>query len=261
MTLIVTHEDHVLRLTMNRPAERNSLNADLCSALVDAFEQAEEDPATRAILLEAKGEFFCAGMDMGEATKPEGAGNSFVRGRLVTAGLRLRKPLVAAVQGHAFSSGVGLIAIAHVAVAAQGVSFGLTDIRAGIWPYSAFHAVSRVLGHRRAVELSLTGRVFSTAEALQWGLVHYQTPALELEDRAMQLARGLAVSSPFAIRDGLDLAATLSTLSDAEAYDLSMRRRSVAVTTADFHEGVAALSERRRPSWPSPDPSKMTRTM
>lgn len=256
MTLTVTQEDRVLRLTMNRPGERNALNAALCAALVEALEQADADPAIGAILLEAKGEFFSAGIDMDEEAKPHGAGSSFVRCRLFSAGSRLRKPLVAAVQGHAFSGGLGLIATAHVAVAAQGASFGLTDIRAGIWPYSAFYAVSRALGQRRALELSLTGRVFSTAEALQWGLIHYQTPAFELEDRAMQLARGLADSSPFAIHDGLDLAATLSTLNDGEAYDLSMRRRSIAVAAPDFLEGAAALRERRRPIWPSTLASK-----
>ena len=240
MSLIITIEDRVLRLTMNRPTERNGLNAQLCSELMAAFQKAEADPAIGAILLDAKGEFFCAGLDRNEEAS-----------HLFTAGSRLRKPLVAAIQGHAFSGGLGLIANAHVAVAAQGCSFGLTDIRAGIWPYAPFHAVSLAIGTRRAVELSLTGRVFSTPEALQWGLIHYQTPAFELEDRAMQLAIGLADASPLAIHAGLDFAQRLKGMNDRQAGDLATGLQSEAATSPDFLEGMQALQERRRPVWPS----------
>jgi len=99
---------------------------------------------------------------------------------------------VTAVQGVAVSAGVALIANAHVAVVAQGSSFGLTDIRERRCHPRILGAVAAAIGDRRARELSLTGRVFTAPEALAWGLVHALTPPFELDDRASAIATALA---------------------------------------------------------------------
>ena len=143
-----------------------------------------------AILEEADGAVFCAGAEPDDD-------------RLFTIGRRISKPIVAAVQGVAISGGLALVANAHVVVAAQGTSFGLTGIREGKWSDPIFRAVSAALGDRRAMELGLTSRVFSTPEALAWGLVHYVAPAFELEDRAMEIATALANANPAAVREAL----------------------------------------------------------
>lgn len=107
-------------------------------------------------------------------------------------------PVVCAVQGAALGPGLGLVVNAHVAVAAQGTSFGLTEIRAGGWPIG-FAAIRQAIGERRALELAMTGRVFGAPEALQMGLVHEIAPAFEYDDRAEAIARHLA-SLPLAGR-------------------------------------------------------------
>ena len=101
------------------------------------------------------------------------------------------------------SGGLALLANAHVVVAAQGSSFGLTDIREGIWNEALYRAVAGAIGERRTRELSLTGRIFSTPDALAWGLVHLVAPAFELDDRATEIATALANASPHAIRSAL----------------------------------------------------------
>ena len=105
-----------------------------------------------------------------------------------------------AMQGVAISAGVALIANAHVAVAAQGSSFGLTDIREGRCHPGILGAVAAAIGDRRARELSLTGRVFTAPEALAWGLVHAVAPPFELDDRASAIATALANADPGAAR-------------------------------------------------------------
>ena len=104
-----------------------------------------------------------------------------------------------AMQGVAVSAGVALIANAHVAIAAQGSSFGLTDIREGRCHPGILAAVAAAIGDRRARELSLTGRVFTAPEALAWGLVHAMTPPFELDDRASAIAKALANADPAAV--------------------------------------------------------------
>jgi enoyl-CoA hydratase/carnithine racemase len=115
-------------------------------------------------------------------------------------GKNIAKPIIAAVQGVVLSGGLALAANAHVVVAAQGTSFGLTDIREGRWSEAFTDAIGDAIGKRRALELALSGRIFSTPEALAWGLVHHVAPAFELDDRAREVAIGIADAHPEAIR-------------------------------------------------------------
>jgi enoyl-CoA hydratase/carnithine racemase len=187
MSLRIEQDGRLCRIAFAVPDKRNVLDAASCRGLLHEMMDAANDPGTGAILLEADGPVFCAGTEVSDE-------------ELFSIGRRIAKPIVAAVQGVAISGGLALVANAHVVVAAQGTSFGLTDIRDGRWPEAAADALERVFGERRALELGLTGRIFSTPEALAWGLVHYITPAFELDDRATELATALANASPEAVR-------------------------------------------------------------
>jgi enoyl-CoA hydratase/carnithine racemase len=189
MNLRVEQDGRVRRLTLAAPARRNVLDAALSSQLLHELRDAQADPDTGAILVDAEGPVFCGGLDFAEPL-PEA---------IFTFGQNASKPIVAAVQGVAVSAGVALIANAHVAVAAQGSSFGLTDIREGRCHPGILGAVAAAIGDRRARELSLTGRVFTAPEALAWGLVHAVTPPFELDDRASAIATALANADPGAM--------------------------------------------------------------
>jgi len=185
MKLRVERDGRLYRIALASPEIRNVIDAEGCRELLREFRQAEQDPDVGAILLEADGHIFCAGSEPDE--------------ELLTIGRNITKPIVAAVQGVVLSGGLALAANAHVVVAAQGTSFGLTDIREGRASAAVANAVSYALGARRALELGLSGRVFSTPEALAWGLVHHVAPAFELEDRAVEVAAGIANANPDAI--------------------------------------------------------------
>ena len=109
------------------------------------------------------------------------------------------KPIVAAVQGPALAEGVALLACCDIVVAAQGVSFALTEVREGRVPIG-LAAIARAIGMRRARELALTGRVFTAPEALQYGLVHHLAPAFEFDERADAIAKQLAAGPADCIR-------------------------------------------------------------
>lgn len=182
MNLRVEQDGRVRRLTLAAPARRNLLDAGLAAEFLNELRDAEGHPATGAILVDAEGPVFCGGLDFSEPL-PDA---------IFTFGRNSSKPIVMAMQGVAVSGGVALIANAHVAVAAQGSSFGLTDIREGHCHPGILGAVTAAIGGRRARELSLTGRVFTAPEALAWGLVHAVAPPFELDDRASAIAAGLA---------------------------------------------------------------------
>jgi enoyl-CoA hydratase/carnithine racemase len=190
-------------------------------------------------------------MDLEEAGEHDAAEKTAVHEKLFSIGARATKPVVSAVRGPALGGGVGLIANAHVVIAAQGVSFGLTEIRIGMWPFVIFTSLRRALGERRSIELALTGRLFSVNEALQWGLVHELTQPLELEDRAYAVAAQLANSSSTALHHGLDYVHRSRDLAPEDAVALAADVRRAVFESDDFREGLKAFQEKRPPDWPS----------
>jgi enoyl-CoA hydratase/carnithine racemase len=189
MSMRVEQDGRVRRLTLAAPARRNVLDSGLAAALLNELRDAQADSATGAILVDAEGPVFCGGLDSSESVPQE----------VFNFGRQASKPIVVAVQGVAVSAGVALIANAHVAVAAQGSSFGLIDIREGRCHPGILGAVTAAIGRRRAVELSLTGRVFTAPEALAWGLLHAVAPPFELDDRASAIAAALGNADPGAV--------------------------------------------------------------
>jgi enoyl-CoA hydratase/carnithine racemase len=196
-------EGRVLRVWLNRPDHRNLLTTELCRELTRAFDRAQKDPSVGSILLAAKGDSFCAGMDFSELAQGDVEIVSNVQERLFTTGTRLTKPLIGAVQGVAQGSGMGLVANCHVAISSEEATFGLTGIRHGLWPFVIFHPIAAAVGQRRALALTITGQILNAAEALRFGLVHEVVPAGELEQRALDVAQSVANYSSNAMRAGL----------------------------------------------------------
>lgn len=251
MSLKIGNEGRVRRLTLARADKRNALNHELCKELTTALEQANQDPSVGSVLIDAEGPVFCAGMDLDDATAEDAPVRTRLHEHLFTFGWAMRKPVVAAVAGPALAGGVGLVANAHVVVAAQGSQFGLTEVRIGMWPFVVYRSLVAAVGPRRALELSLTGRVFGVNEAREYGLVHEITPAIELDDRATAIADQLAHWSPETVARGLDFVRHTADMSLGDAGRVAAMMRTENFASADFAEGVLAYREKRKPNWPS----------
>jgi enoyl-CoA hydratase/carnithine racemase len=202
-----------------------------------------------AVLLSGNGKSFCAGMDLHEVLSPGGADVNEVHERIFTAGIRMTKPLVAAVHGAALAGGTGLVANCHIVVAAEDATFGLTEIRIGLWPFVIFRTVVAALGQRRATELALTGRTFPASEAREYGLVHHIVEPVAVMHRAREIAGAIAEASPTAIQSGLAFVRDARGKSWEEAGDLARQMRNEVFRSADFQEGIRAFQEKRPPRW------------
>ncbi|HLJ16072.1 MAG TPA: enoyl-CoA hydratase-related protein [Bryobacteraceae bacterium] len=251
MNLERSHEGRLLRVTLARPEKRNALSEQLCYDLLMAFRDAESDLRVGAILLGARGEVFCAGMDLNEVSDRAAAERTSIHEQLFTIGSRITKPIVAAVKGTALAGGMGLVANAHVVVAAEDATFGLTEVRIGMWPFVVFRAVSLAIGERRALELSLTARIINAGDAHAAGLVHVVVPRSEVDERAAAIARVLSESSGDAIRTGIAFVNETRGLRWDEAGRLALQMREELFRSPDFHEGLMAFREKRKPEWPS----------
>jgi enoyl-CoA hydratase/carnithine racemase len=157
---------------------------------------------------------------------------------------RIRKPVIAAVQGAALAGGTGLAANAHVVIAAPGTRFGLTEIRIGLWPVLIFRAVALAIGERRATELSLTGRIIEAEEALRFGLV--TEIAEDPLQRAKEVAATVAGYSPFALKQGLEYTQQIRHADWAHAGKLGRAMRNRLMASPDFQAGLKAFFEKRR---------------
>jgi enoyl-CoA hydratase/carnithine racemase len=248
-SLQISREGPLLHFALNRPERRNALNKDLCSALGAALEDAENDAGVGAVLLSGNGKSFCAGMDLHEVMSPGGADINEVHERIFSAGIRLTKPLIGAVHGAALAGGTGLAANCHIVVASEDATFGLTEIRIGLWPFVIFRTVAAALGQRRATELALSGRIIEAKEAREYGLVHHVVESNALMPRAREIANAIAEASPTAIKAGLEFVRDARNKSWEEAGDLARRIRNDVFRSADFQEGIRAFQEKRPPRW------------
>ncbi len=239
----------VLRLSLNRPQKRNALDAELCGALAAALEGAGGDPEVGAILLTGKGKSFCAGMDLSEIALGSVEEINRVHERLFTIGARMAVPLVAAVRGAALGGGTGLVANCHVVIAGEDATFGLTEIRLGLWPFLVFRAVAAALGERRTVAMSLTGRILEAREAKEIGLIHEIAP--DADTRALEVAESIAAFSPTAIRAGMGFVHQVRGQDWDTAGQIARRVRNEVFQSQDFQEGIRAFREKRQPRWPS----------
>jgi enoyl-CoA hydratase/carnithine racemase len=245
VSLQISREGRVLQLALNRPERRNALNMDLCSALGAALEEAENDAGVGAVLLSGNGKSFCAGMDLHEVLSPGAGDVDEVHERIFTAGIRLTKPLIAAIHGAALAGGTGLAANCHIVVAAEDATFGLTEIRIGLWPFVIFRTVVAAVGQRRATELALSGRIFPASEAREYGLVHHVVEPAVLMQRAQEIAAAIAEASTTAIQAGLAFVRDARGKSWEEAGELARRMRNEVFRSADFQEGIRAFREKR----------------
>lgn len=251
LDLLIDQKCRVLHVTLNRPAKRNALNADMCSGIVQAIRSAQQQSEIGAILISASGQVFCAGMDLDEAIATNEHELAATHDALFTIGATSLKPIIVSVDGAALGGGLGLVAQGHIVIAAQGAAFSLSEIRIGLWPFLVYRSVEAALGARKTLELSLTARVFHAGDALQWGLVHQVCHGSELADRGQTIARELAKASPTAIAAGMQYFHESRGKSWKQAGEIAGRLRGEVMRSADFREGYEAFKQKREPRWPS----------
>ena len=243
----------VFRITINRPEKRNALNAEVLAGLRDGWRAAHADPAVRVIVLSGAGDkAFCAGADLQPG---KGFAYDLARPNLDYADL-LREtqgstlPSIARVNGTCMAGGMGLLCMTDLAIAADGVVFGLPEVKVGVFPMQVLSLLQRIAPRRKVREWSLTGEPFGAAEALEHGLINYAVPAAELDAKVDWLAGRLADKSPTAIRRGKYAMAAIEGMSFEQALAYTESQIAVLAMTEDAREGMAAFNEKRKPQWP-----------
>lgn len=245
-------EGEVVTITLDRPAQRNAIDAAASRELRDAVGRFEADAAARVAILTATGDrAFCAGMDL--KAFAAGEGPAILDGPGGFAGFTARprtKPVIAAVNGDALAGGCEIVLACDLVVAAEQARFGLPEVKRGLFAASggAFR-LPRAIPPVRALELLLTGDPIDARTALELGLVNRVVPAAGLLEAARELARRICVNAPLAVRETLAIARAAHGLSDAELWERTGEAWTRIAASADAREGPLAFAEKRPPRW------------
>jgi enoyl-CoA hydratase len=244
--------DGVALVTLDRPEVLNALDFALIRELTDALEALDADPACRAIVITGAGErAFAAGADIRElATQTPTtlfSGNEFHRWERIK---RIRTPLIAAVRGVALGGGCELAMTCDMIVAADDARFGQPEITLGVMPGAGgTQRLTRAIGKAKAMELVLTGTTLSAREAEARGLVTQIVPAPEVIPAALDLAARVAAMPPVAVRAAKEAVNRAFEVSLEAGLEFERRAFYLLFDTEDAKEGLAAFSEKRKPSW------------
>lgn len=188
-------------VTLDSPHNRNALSRQLVTELAAHLRAAEADEAVRVVLLAARGRVFCSGADLSEASAggmEEGTRAIVALQRLIVA---MDKPVVVSVQGAVRAGGIGIVAAGDVAVAAEGATFALTEVKLGLAAAIISLTVHHRMTPRAAALTTLGGEVFTGAEAAAYGLVTSAVPADGLDAEVARLCTALATGAPQGLRE------------------------------------------------------------
>lgn len=250
MSVVLTERrEGALWITLNRPDRRNAINNEVIAGIDAGLDAALADPEVKVVVLTGAGDrAFCAGGDLGGG--PFAFDYSQPRspyGDLLRRSQDYPLPIVAAVNGHCVAGGMGLLAMADIAVAVEGAKFGLPEVKVGLFPMQVMSLLTRLVPRRMIREWSLTGETFDAASAKAHGLLNHVVPADELTAKVEALVASLAARSPSALRRGKYALRALDGMSFDQAISFAEGQLGLMTLTGDAKEGFAAFNEKRDP--------------
>ena len=238
-------------ITLDSPQNRNALSAALVAELGDHLRAALADEQVRAIVLTGNAPAFCAGADLKSrgdvAVAGSGGPNPFVEIlKLMWEG---PKPVVVAVNGHAFGGGIGLVAAADIAIAVDTAAFSFAEVRVGVIPAMISVVVLPKLGVHQAMRLFLTGARFSAAQAMACGLLHRVVAADALGGAVQEEIDAIALGGPVAVAEAKRLIRTVARLPMDEAFAYAEKKIAELFASPEAAEGMMAFVGKRKPNW------------
>ena len=251
--LLVSLDNHVLTITLNRPEKKNALSPPMLAELAYALAHAHYTTEVWMVVLAAAGNVFCAGMDLKSLaegntevnTVPDPAGPV----RLGELMAELHKPCIARVQGPVYAGGFLLVGGSTYVVAADSATFTLPEVKRGLFPFQVLAVLLDIMPYRQAMDLCLRARTISADEAKVLGLVTYAVSDDGLDATVRLITEELRLFSPTAMQFGLRAAQQLKSLPPNEQQAFLHDQFQQLQQTPDAKEGMAAFLQKRLPIW------------
>jgi enoyl-CoA hydratase/carnithine racemase len=250
-SVLLTRDGAVATVTLNRPERLNALDLAMWHRLGEVLREIEADSHLRAVLVRGAGQAFAAGADLAEFAKARAtAADAEAYGQVMVAALhRLRDlplPTVAMIRGACVGAGLEIAIMCDLRIAAEGSRFGVPIQKVGVvMPWPELGDLIETVGRATALEILLEGRLFDAAEAAAKGLITRVVPADRLESEAEDTLRRLTHGAPTSHRLHKRMARRLTNAAPLSPEE--WREAYAAVESADYREGLAAFTEKRKP--------------
>ena len=247
------HDDGVLVATLNRPDTRNAFSAAMGQALGNVYQMADANDAVRVVVVTGTPPAFCAGADFshGSDVFDKTEITDFRSNPVNPPAWKIRKPVIAAVNGHAIGIGLTLTLHCDLRFMAQDAKYGIVQVRRGVMPDAMSHwTLPRLVGLARAADILLTGRTFNGIEALELGIASRVFANDEVLPQALEVAHDIAINTApvsVAISKRLLWESFSMTSDDMNQAESALHQHLMG--KADAREGVTAFLERREPKW------------
>ena len=243
----------IILVKLNRPETANALNTQMGHDLMEYFEAISLDPTEiRCVVITGSGDkVFCAGGDLKERngmTDEAWQRQHVLFERMFRAVMFCPIPVIAAVNGAAYGGGCEIAACCDFIYAAETARFALTEVRLGIIPGGGgTQNLARAVGERRAMEIILTAKPFTAAEAQTWGLVNRVVTPADLLKEALQTAANIAANAPISVRQAKQSISRGLQMSVCDGLAFEIEAYNRTIPTEDRREGVLAFNEKRSP--------------
>lgn len=250
--IAVRKERQTLRLTLNRPNKKNALHPQMLNEIAFAMHYAYYSKAIWSLIIEARGDVFCAGADLSALSGEVESHHSKIplpENEVVIVSLfsEFSKPIIALVTRNVYAGGMLIIGGSTYVLADPNVSFSLPETKRGLWPFQVMQSLSSLIPQRKLLDWCIRGHAISANEAMEWGLISHVINEDDQESILKELLNEIHENSPTAIKKGLKAWSQLSIKEDTQ-INLAKLHEELS-TSPDAQEGIKAFKERRTPKW------------
>jgi len=240
----------ILTVTLADVENRNALSAIVVNGLHDAIVQANADPAIRAVVVTNEGSTFCAGANLKEQSGvSKGAAPKLGFEQLLGEIQGSPTPILGKIRGHVVGGGNGLAAALDIAIAADDVKFGFTEVRLGVAPAIISVVCLRKMRHGEAMEAFLRGNRFPAARAAELGLISRAVPAAELDAALDEVLADLRLGGPNALGFAKSLVYRVPAMEQQQAFEWTAELSGRLFRSDEAAAGMKAFLKREKPPW------------
>jgi enoyl-CoA hydratase len=255
----VERDGHVVVVTMNRPERRNALSPEMLCIMADTWVEADADPSVRCVILTGAGGTFCSGADLkamaagqqgSEQYKHRFDADPDLAWKALLRHYRLKKPLLAAVEGYAVAGGTEILQATDIRVAADTATFGVTEVTRGLFPLGGSTVrLRRQIPYTLAADILLTGRHVKAPEAKEIGLISHVVPHGQALAKAREIAGVICGNGPLAVQAVLRSLRETEGMSEIDGLARELEIGQPVFGTEDAREGPTAFAQKRRPEF------------
>src|SRR6056300_2037735 len=245
----INFHNNILTITLNRPEKKNAMNNVMMNEINYALAYAKQERSIRVVVINAKGDIFCAGADLNRTESNSNVPKLDDVNDISLAIRHLYKPVICKIQGSVLAGALLMVTNATHAIAVETAQFSAPEIKRGLWPFMVMAGLFRVMPKRAGLDFIMRGQPINANQAERRGLINESVATNELDKRVSELAEELASLAPETMQFGLEAYEKQDVLEFDEALPYLQKQIAQCFEGDDAKEGIAAFLEKRKPHW------------